>query len=856
MRAALRNLVCTGLLLAPGLAEAQLFSPGKLSKPHGELEGLSNCTKCHPAGGKLSAALCLDCHDVLKTRVEAREGLHGRLPPDERDACQTCHVEHEGRTAPLVDWDRKAFDHERTGYTLRDAHARADCESCHEPRLVRDRAVTRLVRETGRESFLGLGDRCRDCHFDEHRGQLDRDCAKCHDERAFDPAPKFDHDDSDFALKGKHRDAECQACHPDERDTKTRADAFPAPARPDFARYAPLEHDGCIDCHEDVHDGRFGRDCAQCHDESGWKTVSPTAIRDALESAAFHDDTRYPLRGAHRTVDCDSCHRPLGQRGRVFAGLAFDRCDRCHLDAHDAQVEGDCDRCHDLQGFLPTTFGLAAHDETEFGLDGAHQAVACGRCHEDATEAPRPPRRWARALKRRKRPFLASAARLDLPERACRECHADPHEGQFADRVDKEGCVDCHRAAAWTDVTLDHDTETAFPLEGAHERAACATCHVRPTPEAPVAYRPVDQACDSCHLDVHYGQFATEGATTETGRTDCARCHGNQTFDIEAFDHDRTRFALGGRHADVACDRCHVRAADGPVEVTRYRPLPTDCAGCHADFHDGAFDDLLPPSAASVVPEPASPPAPPAHAAAATDCARCHAPSGWRPAAFDHARVGWALEGRHAEARCASCHGADLHAPRDRACGSCHADPHRGELGLDCAGCHEQTAWTSRFDATAHRSTAFPLSGAHAVVPCEECHTDAFGRGFTRAAAGCERCHGDDYEATRVQGLDHVEAGFDRNCQRCHTTTRFTGARFAAHDACFAITGGPHAGITCQNCHDSLQGARVTGQCDTGTARCTSCHEHDRNDTDDEHRNVPGYAYEDRKCYECHRFAP
>ncbi len=52
-------------------AHADIFSPGELAKPHEDLEGMRNCTQCHPAGDQLSQGTCLACHTELKGRVEA-----------------------------------------------------------------------------------------------------------------------------------------------------------------------------------------------------------------------------------------------------------------------------------------------------------------------------------------------------------------------------------------------------------------------------------------------------------------------------------------------------------------------------------------------------------------------------------------------------------------------------------------------------------------------------------------------------------------------------------------------------------------------------------------------------------------
>jgi len=38
------------------------ISPGDLSNAHKDLEGMSNCTKCHALGEKVENNKCLDCH--------------------------------------------------------------------------------------------------------------------------------------------------------------------------------------------------------------------------------------------------------------------------------------------------------------------------------------------------------------------------------------------------------------------------------------------------------------------------------------------------------------------------------------------------------------------------------------------------------------------------------------------------------------------------------------------------------------------------------------------------------------------------------------------------------------------------
>ena len=53
---------------------AQL-SPGDLTKAHANLEGLSNCTKCHELGDKVTNTKCLDCHKDINSLISKKYGV-------------------------------------------------------------------------------------------------------------------------------------------------------------------------------------------------------------------------------------------------------------------------------------------------------------------------------------------------------------------------------------------------------------------------------------------------------------------------------------------------------------------------------------------------------------------------------------------------------------------------------------------------------------------------------------------------------------------------------------------------------------------------------------------------------------
>lgn len=243
-----------------------------------------------------------------------------------------------------------------------------------------------------------------------------------------------------------------------------------------------------------------------------------------------------------------------------------------------------------------------------------------------------------------------------------------------------------------------------------------------------------------------------------------------------------------------------------------------------------------------------------------TACSACHATTSWTDVRFNHERTGFSLTGRHARTTCKSCHLTDFSVPLPRGCAACHRDVHAGELGARCEGCHDTSDWRSRFDVDAHRRTNFPLVGAHAALPCVECHFEARERRFSRAAVECQACHQADALRTQMgKPVNHVSLGLDvRNCRECHTPLAFTPARFPTHDECFPISAGVHAGVPCLNCHTSL--GPTTMRCSTGTAQCTHCHTNEGRAgveitfTDQQHADgkAPGYVFADRRCLDCH----
>ena len=369
-----RRLLPALLLLAaaaPQRGQAQI-SPGPLSRAHVKLEGPTSCLECHQAGKGVAPARCLDCHTALSDRIRAGKGLHARADHQRCATCHMEHHGRDFELVFWGKEGRAKFDHAKTGFPLQGAHAAQPCQSCHRPGSLRDAAALQRGAANPQRTFLGLGTSCVSCHRDEHRGQLARQgCASCHGQTAWKPATGFDHGRTAFPLSGEHREVACASCHPRQeasqpgdpdaaflkltglahescaschRDphagrlgsqcqqchttagwqagARDRFDhgrtAFPLTGRHrqvacascHRARgpggevvFGKMAHARCADCHRDVHDGRMGPQCQACHTTESWRGGAARAGLD-------HDRTRFPLRGEHRDVPCQSCHAP------------------------------------------------------------------------------------------------------------------------------------------------------------------------------------------------------------------------------------------------------------------------------------------------------------------------------------------------------------------------------------------------------------------------------------------------------------------------------------------------------------------------------------------------------------------
>ena len=358
------------LLLIPCTAFGQDESPApRVGNPHGDMK--LDCLLCHTEQswdeegrikefdhevtgfaleGLHGHARCRDCHrepvfaHVGTSCADCHQDIHrGRLGP----SCADCHTPNG-----WVDRDQMRRDHDATALPLVGAHERVDCDACHSGAVSSD--------------YVGTPIDCYACHVENYEGSTNpdhqasgfgTDCIRCHG--VFSStwgSGDFIHSAA-FPLTGAHRILECAACHENG--------------------FAGTPTD-CAACHQADYDGTtdpahvaagFSTDCRACHSTTAW------------EPATFdHNTTAFSLTGAHRNLDCLTCH------DTGYAGTPTD-CYACHQSEYDGTTDPNhmasnfpttCASCHTTSRWLPSTWD---HDPLFPISSGAHKEISCTECH-------------------------------------------------------------------------------------------------------------------------------------------------------------------------------------------------------------------------------------------------------------------------------------------------------------------------------------------------------------------------------------------------------------------------------------------------------------------------------------------
>jgi hypothetical protein len=470
-----------------------------------------------------------------------------------------------------------------------------------------------------------------------------------------------------------------------------------------------------------------------------------------------------------------------------------------------ADLEGDCKNCHArFKKSAQNALCLDCHKAVARDVarqEGYHGRVSAQECRDCHTEHKGRAMNIApideKTFDHRMTDFLLKGAHSD-PKVACRDCHKsrvkfrdapsecfachkkdDKHQGSLGTR-----CADCHEEGGWKKTRFDH-SRTRFPLTGKHVDVNCKDCHKDPN------FKDTPTTCVACHRkdDKHKTRFGTQ----------CESCHTDRGWKQILFNHDRdTKFILRGKHTQVRCDSCH-------TGFLYKEKLQSTCVACHKtdddkQGHKGRFG---------------------------VKCESCHVEKSWKEAKFDHDRdTKYPLRGKHAQARCDSCHTGSLFKDKlQTACISCHEkdDKHKGQEGRKCESCHNERDWkAARID---HGLTRFPLLGKHTDLACKKCHATA---AFQDADTACVSCHQKD---------DKHKFTLGPRCETCHNALSWKAWRFD-HDkqTSFALDGG-HRGLACEACHHMPMSRKVIQ-----SSACVACH-----DADDVHHGSFGQF-----CEQCH----
>lgn len=229
------------------------------------------------------------------------------------------------------------------------------------------------------------------------------------------------------------------------------------------------------------------RDCGECHSSTTWKRIR-----------FDHQQTRFPLTGKHRDLNCSACHHI-----RDFSQVSSD-CNGCHVDVHQARLGSDCQSCHRPTGWSEVDI-LEAHANTAFPLLGAHARLDCKACHIGEIEGE-----------------------FSSLKSECYACHETAYVSAGApDHVQAQfslRCEICHTLTSWQPANFT-EHEGFFPIFSGEHAGEWSTC-------------------GDCHLSANNYQIFS-----------CLTCHAHDQAEMDR----EHREVSGYSYESTACFSCHPR---------------------------------------------------------------------------------------------------------------------------------------------------------------------------------------------------------------------------------------------------------------------------------------------------------
>ncbi|MBI3182968.1 MAG: cytochrome c3 family protein [Myxococcales bacterium] len=459
-------------------------------------------------------ASCTACHGELLQR-KSKHGIFNK------GGCPDCHLPAEAPGKCKTDLGR--------GWKLVKGYPEL-CTGCHQ-----------IANKTPlHPPIVAMG--CKPCH-DPHgsdnrkllkRWPADQLCYRCHDRKDekenVHTAVKLSlcvgchnpHSGEESPLLRAPRDKVCFRCH----DLESIAIGS--------IKHVPVMEGRCLDCH-DPHTSENPKQtrakgkalCLTCHDSKargGIDRPRPTKRVDLTK------------KNVHKPVElgkCQTCHEQThtGENLKFLKKPPPDLCYGCHdrkddkKFTHSALRVGDCPVCHNPHSSDNPTL-----------LWDPPSSRLCFRCHQDDVTG---------------RNFVHRPVALGM----CMACH-DPHgaDNRFNLKpgTGKQVCYSCHKVK--DEVEVKHR---------ALERYGCTACHdPHGTANRFMLIKPVNDLCQSCHLDKKDGLHATTfvaGGHRISGEFDprrpgrrftCASCHNPHGSNNQ-------RMFYFGENAAEMCDGCH-----------------------------------------------------------------------------------------------------------------------------------------------------------------------------------------------------------------------------------------------------------------------------------------------------------
>jgi nitrate/TMAO reductase-like tetraheme cytochrome c subunit len=235
--------------------------------------------------------------------------------------------------------------------------------------------------------------------------------------------------------------------------------------------------------------GGLSHQCQTCHTTAVWKP-----------SIFSHDNTKFPLSGAHRAVACTSCHT-----NNQYATVSTN-CIDCHRSDYTGATNPNhttlgfpqtCLQCHTTTAWKPASFD---HNTTKFSLTGKHTLATCLSCHVNAN--------------------------YQLVYTDCYQCHsvdfAKPTNPNHVLPGFSHQCQLCHTTTAWVPSTFNHDGSFFKIYSGKHRGTwtLCTQCHA--SPSSYTAF-----TCISCHEHSSTEMNSKHNGVREYiySATSCYSCH-------------------------------------------------------------------------------------------------------------------------------------------------------------------------------------------------------------------------------------------------------------------------------------------------------------------------------------------